>query len=1006
MPQDPQFDVFLSHSSQDKATVRTLAERMRASGLRVWFDEWEILPGDAIFTKIEAGLENAAILIFCMSRHAFGADWALLESQTFRFRDPLNLLRRLIPLRLDASDIKGSLAQFSYIDWQTPSDEAYQRLLVACGHAPASAAAQPTTAWAVAAVPDAAAIDISRIIKYAPPQLIGRSDDTKLLVDAWDAALQVSQAAKSKRPHVIGFVALGGEGKTSLLADWAVQMNNQNWPGCAAVFAWSFYSQGTDQQIAASSELFLNSALIFFGDAAFAATTVSGEEKAKRLAALVGAQRSLLLLDGLEPLQYAPTLVMHGELRDKPMAMLLKTLATQSQGLCVLTTRYAITDLQGLQGRGVQQHTLLRLSKEAGVALLRSLMVRGRDAELAALVEDVQGHALTLHLLGSYLRDAHGGDIAQRDQIRFVDADREEQRGHAFRVMDAYVKWFEDGGAAHTDAHANEDAKQRGRIALALLKLMGLFDRPATIDCLVALWQAPVIPGLTDALENISEARRNICLTRLEEARLLTRQQAASGRLQALDAHPLLREYFAQRLSTEQSVAWQAAHARLYTHLRDTTKDQPKPTLEDLQPLYQAVAHGCLAGMQQQASGEVYYRRIVREGEHYSTQKLGAFGTDLGAVACFFAQVWQRVSPSLRDGEQAWLLNQAAFRLRALGRLREATEPMRASLEMDVQRREWEGAARSASNLSELALTLGDVAGAVQYAEQAVDYADRSADAFQRMVMRTAHADALHQAGQADAAKALFAQAEAMQAEWQPANPLLYSLQGFQYCELLLAAPEAAAWQCSVVAGSGRRAGGLPAAHGAAPPPVQRIATPLATTAIAAHSQSCAALAERVAQSLKIAERNNWLLDIGLDHLSLARASLFAAILAKQPIAPCQQQMQQALDGLRRAGTVDQLPRALLIHAWLLTHSGQHTVSASGTDSAQTDLDEAWEIAERGPMPLFMAEIHLYRAGLFQQIQPYPWDSPEADAKAARQLIEKHGYLRRLPDVLVVEANL
>lgn len=35
------FDVFLSHSSKDKAVVRPLAKRFRADGLRVWFDEWE-----------------------------------------------------------------------------------------------------------------------------------------------------------------------------------------------------------------------------------------------------------------------------------------------------------------------------------------------------------------------------------------------------------------------------------------------------------------------------------------------------------------------------------------------------------------------------------------------------------------------------------------------------------------------------------------------------------------------------------------------------------------------------------------------------------------------------------------------------------------------------------------------------------------------------------------------------------------------------------------------------
>ena len=80
-----------------------------------------------------------------------------------------------------------------------------------------------------------------------------------------------------------------------------------------------------------------------------------------------------------------------------------------------------------------------------------------------------------------------------------------------------------------------------------------------------------------------------------------------------------------------------------------------------------------------------------------------------------------------------------------------------------------------------------------------------------------------------------------------------------------------------------------------------------------------------------------------------------------------------------------------------------HTSNDSGTNSAQPNLDEAWEIAERGPMPLFMADTHLYRAGLFHQIQPYPWQSAAQDLQEARRLIEKHGYLRRLPFLQVVE---
>ena len=109
MPEHFTYDVFLSHSAKDKSVVRAVAERLRADGLRVWFDQWELRPGDSIPAKIEEGLERSRVLVLCMSAQAFGSDWARLESGTFRFRDPLNKDLRFIPLRLDDAPIKGSL---------------------------------------------------------------------------------------------------------------------------------------------------------------------------------------------------------------------------------------------------------------------------------------------------------------------------------------------------------------------------------------------------------------------------------------------------------------------------------------------------------------------------------------------------------------------------------------------------------------------------------------------------------------------------------------------------------------------------------------------------------------------------------------------------------------------------------------------------------------------------------------------------------------------------------
>lgn len=123
-------DVFLSHSAKDKAVVRALAERLRADGLRVWFDEWEIKPGDSIPAKIEEGLDHSRVFVLCMSANASGSDWAHLEAGTcgrgnLPFRDPLNKDRRFIPLRLDEALIKASLAQFLYLNW-LPEDREHE----------------------------------------------------------------------------------------------------------------------------------------------------------------------------------------------------------------------------------------------------------------------------------------------------------------------------------------------------------------------------------------------------------------------------------------------------------------------------------------------------------------------------------------------------------------------------------------------------------------------------------------------------------------------------------------------------------------------------------------------------------------------------------------------------------------------------------------------------------------------------------------------------------------
>src|SRR5262249_29885330 len=148
----------------------------------------------------------------------------------------------------------------------------------------------------------------------------------------------------------------------------------------------------------------------------------------------------------------------------------------------------------------------------------------------------------------------------------------------------------------------------------------------------------------------------------------------------------------------------------------------------------------------------------------------------------------------------------------------------------------------SASNLSELTLTLGEVGRAVAFGEQSITLADRSRSAPRKMINRTAQADALHQAGRWEESAAMFREAEALQAKRQPQYPRLYALQGYRYCDLLLSR------------GEPENGAGL---DGLVTAPEENLR----------FRQACLEVTDRALQALKFDERNHFLLDSALDHL-------------------------------------------------------------------------------------------------------------------------------------------
>jgi hypothetical protein len=148
--------------------------------------------------------------------------------------------------------------------------------------------------------------------------------------------------------------------------------------------------------------------------------------------------------------------------------------------------------------------------------------------------------------LGSYLTDAFSGDIGFRKEVSTRLAHDVRQGVHARKVMESYETWFGE------------------RPELSLLRMLGLFDRPADEKALGTLLKAPAIHGLTESLTHLSLTELRTVLARLRRARLLSGEDPHNPG--HLDTHPLVREYFGEQLRSQQTDAWKECNRRLFNY--------------------------------------------------------------------------------------------------------------------------------------------------------------------------------------------------------------------------------------------------------------------------------------------------------------------------------------------------------------------------------------------------------------------------------------------------------
>jgi serine/threonine protein kinase len=463
--------------------------------------------------------------------------------------------------------------------------------------------------------------------------LFGREEDIAFLDRAWS----------NKDLNVVTIVAWAGVGKSTLVNHWLRRMATDHYRTAELVFGWSFYRQGTSGGTSSADE-FIDVALTWFGDPDPRLGTAW--EKGERLAKLVAHRRTLLVLDGMEPLQNPPG-PQEGRLREPSLQALLRELAAFNMGLCVITTRLAIADLADHAGTSALRRDLEQLSSDAGAKLLRALGIKGGEAELRSASDEFRGHCLALTLLGSYLTDAYDGDIRFRQEVSARLVDDVRQGVHARKVMESYQTWLGEGPE------------------LSVLRMLGSFDRPADERALGTLLKAPAIHGLTESLTDLSPTALRTVLTRLRRAKLLAGEDPHNPR--HLDTHPLVREYFGEQLRNQLTEAWKECNRRLFNYYQTLAPELPE-AFRDMEPLFLAVICGCNAGLYHKALNEVYIPRIQRGDALFAAKVLGARGALLSALIHFFENGrWGSLveGQNLTTEDQLFILMQAGLLLTA-----------------------------------------------------------------------------------------------------------------------------------------------------------------------------------------------------------------------------------------------------------------------------------------------------------------------------------------------------
>ena len=537
--------------------------------------------------------------------------------------------------------------------------------------------------------------------------------------------------------RVWALVAPGGSGKTAVAERLVASMET----GAANVLVWSFYERpDADAFLRECNQLFL------------------GEEEGPAGGRLERLERGLrdgrphlIVLDGLERVQEeAGGGRLRGELSDHTLKLLLRALAAGlGRARALVTSRFPLVDLEDWRRRGYRDTRLDDLAPEAAVAVLRGWGVVGDEASLAAAAAQVGHHALSVAVIGSYLRSFAAGRI---EAVADFDLDAvtgdDPRAAKLARVLAFYAQ------------RLPEEERE-------LLARLAVFPRGVSLELLGTVVEAG---GEVAGLLANARPRLLALLNSLAARGLVFRY--ASPEAVAWTAHPFLRDRFRLLLGCppEQVFAVVADALGAGLEKRPNTLPTEPAELDRYERLIEATR---LAGREQEAF-DLFWNGIGNL--NHLARVLGEYERGHRILAGFCKSDQQQDwAPSLSLRMRSNLVNDLSLFAAKLGRLAEANALLKLNDGWNKIVADVDKTATGLCNSSVVALAMGRLAEAHGFADQAWKVSEVAQNKRTKKLPLKNRAAAAHAQGDVAAAAADFAAARELEG-----GPL-YSLSGANY---------------------------------------------------------------------------------------------------------------------------------------------------------------------------------------------------------------------------------